>query len=138
MATLKTQQKEKLVEMLKKHYELDNEENILNFIENIANDCCDKKDARLELTLIAYSLMGKERIPKIDNNTKQIRIRFNPGPNKLQAIKALKETRELNLSLKEAKEAVESKQIIVAANLSEVTQGAICIAGGNIEWIEKV
>lgn len=131
MATLKTQQKEKLVEMLSKYYKLDIEE----FIGCIASDYTD----RLELMLIAYSLMGKEKTPtEVEIGMKQVRIYFNPYPEKLRVVKSLKETPELHLDLKTAKEIVDSRQIVVNASLSEITQDAICIAGGNIERVEKL
>lgn len=117
--------------MLSKYYKLDIEE----FIGCIASDYTD----RLELMLIAYSLMGKEKTPtEVEIGMKQVRIHFNPYPEKLRVVKSLKETHELHLDLKTAKEIVDKQQITVSANLLEKTQAAICDAGGNIEWTEKL
>lgn len=136
MATLNIQQKAKLVEMLSKYYTLDNEAGILNFIENVASDCTDKTNVRLELALMAYALMGKERTFDTDSNSKQVCIRFNPYPNKLMVIKTLKEIPELHLDLKSAKEIADSQQIVVDADLSELVKTAIFNAGGTIERIQ--
>lgn len=138
MAKLKIQQKGKLVEMLSKYYTLDNEKGIKDFIESIASDNADKMDYSLELTLMAYSLMGKEKTQKVDNEFKLVRVHFNPYPAKLCVVKALKETPELNLCLKEAKEIVDGQQITIDSKLLEKVKTAIFDAGGNVISIEEL
>lgn len=98
MYKLSVEQKQLLVNMLEKHYSINETE----FIESIAENTEDG----LTLTLIAYALSSKNK-RKPSNVTKHY-VEFSSTPAKINIIKAVKDT--LKIGLVEAKEKVDNLQ----------------------------
>lgn len=92
-------QKEKILKMLNRHYEIDKNVNL--FIRTIASN----EEELQDLQILALAVMGKERVFEVTNTNKKHTVLIKAITSPIMLIKAIKAV--CDLPLKEAKYAAD-------------------------------
>ena len=125
MKTLTTDQKTKLVKFLDGIAPLPNE--TTSFIDDLAEN----EKEKVELKLIAHSSRNTSVCMPTPNEDDLVKIKFNPGPSKLYAVKEIRDN--LDVSLMEAKNMIERGELTCKKELVPTIVKALEYNGATIQ-----